>query len=142
MLFEILPSCVYASKSMTDYLSIELCAMILRYMDPESLLNAAFVNRSWMIVCKGYLVLRNRIRMQIKETYMLQIEIAMNPSRTVEVVRNKRGKIYNRNMEKKVMKRKLPVLFVASENMLEYSGEPKRNKSKQMVSKLYKNIRL
>ncbi|GJQ74323.1 hypothetical protein Trydic_g21208 [Trypoxylus dichotomus] len=104
MLFEILPVIVYqlAGPRLTE-LPVELIAGILRYLDPESLLNVVKVYKVCKDVTLGDPILRRRLKTLLKEKKKLEIERRINPALGVTVTRKMPVKMFGTNLEKDVV---------------------------------------
>nr|CAD7443753.1 unnamed protein product [Timema bartmani] len=57
-------------------LPVEIAVIIFRLLDPGSLLSSALVNRKWLRVCRGDVVLRARIRRQLRRVRRNRVEHA------------------------------------------------------------------
>lgn len=83
-------------------LPLELSTMILRMLDPQSLVSALLVNRSWSKICRSDNVLRERIRKQLKKKRREQKKFLLDPSYGINVVRNSGSNLFNINVIKSV----------------------------------------
>lgn len=58
-----------------------------RYLDADSLLSTASVNKTFNSICKGDIILRQRIRRRLREQRKARIQAFLHPARTIEVTR-------------------------------------------------------
>ncbi|KAK9745814.1 hypothetical protein QE152_g6647 [Popillia japonica] len=109
MLFEILPAVVYQLCS-PGFLELpaELIAVILRYLDPESLLNVVNTYRVCKDVCVGDPVLRQRLKTLLKRKRRQEVERRVNPALGVIVSRTEPARMFGRNAEKTVESHPVP----------------------------------
>ncbi|KAK9745813.1 hypothetical protein QE152_g6646 [Popillia japonica] len=109
MLFEILPAVVYplCSPGFVE-LPVELIAVILRYLDPESLLNVVKTYHICKDVCLGDPVLRQRVKMLLKTKRRQEVARRVNPALGVTVSRTEPATMFGRNAEKIAELRPVP----------------------------------
>ncbi|KAK9745811.1 hypothetical protein QE152_g6648 [Popillia japonica] len=112
MLFEILPAVVYQlwSPGFVE-LPVELIAVILRYLDPESLLNVVKTYHICKDVCLGDPILRQRLKTLLKTRRRQEVARRarrVNPALGVAVSRTEPATMFGRNAEKIVELRPVP----------------------------------
>ncbi|KAK9711616.1 hypothetical protein QE152_g25355 [Popillia japonica] len=109
MLFEILPAVVYqlCAPGFLE-LPVELIAGILRYLDPQSLLNAVRTYHVCKNVCMGDPILRQRLKTLLKKKKRQEAERRVNPALGVTVTRTEPARMFGRNAEKIVESRPAP----------------------------------
>lgn len=89
MVFKLFSTSAYTSPEFDLVtLPLELSTTILRMLDPESLVRAASVNRSWSKICRSDIVLRTRITKQLQKQRRERREFLLDPSFGITVVRN------------------------------------------------------
>lgn len=85
---------------------IEICEMIFRQLDPQSLLNAARVSKKWMDVCKNDSTLRNTARryLQIQRQKLFNVS-NMNKNK------NKKFRTKRTTIDKNTFYQRKPMSF-------------------------------
>ncbi|KAJ4427895.1 hypothetical protein ANN_23903 [Periplaneta americana] len=68
----------------TGRLPVELAIIILRNLDPRSLLSAAMVNKRWLSLCRADSVLRERIRQQIVTERQERLKFTVTVERDIQ----------------------------------------------------------
>ncbi|KAJ8946401.1 hypothetical protein NQ318_011809 [Aromia moschata] len=100
-MFQLLPiyetSCVFL-----QLLPVELCCIILRYLDPRSLLASVRAHKSWTAMCRGDPVLRQRLRSALREERELLRKTIIDPRVTMTISRDVATGTYRRNVKKSV----------------------------------------
>ncbi|KAJ3628864.1 hypothetical protein MTP99_013302 [Tenebrio molitor] len=88
-MFKILPFLAVSNLVLPNgnSLPVELWALILRFLDPASLLIAARSNTHWSSICKGDPVLRTKVRRQLALERQRYQEEMLNPGRLITVKR-------------------------------------------------------
>ncbi|CAH1371832.1 unnamed protein product [Tenebrio molitor] len=127
-------------------LPVELWAMILRFLDPASLLTIVKASPYWSSISKGDPVLSATVRRQLTaERERHQAEI-LNPGLLITVRREEPGGVFQSN-GRKTVQRRAPTLLHTSEGFLQgkdqkrSAGGPIRNKCNGRRSKPHKSLR-
>ncbi|KAK9745812.1 hypothetical protein QE152_g6649 [Popillia japonica] len=109
MLFEILPAVMYqlCSPGFVE-LPVELIAVILRYLDSESLLKVVKTYNIFKNVCLGDPILRQRLKTILKMKKRQEVERRVNPALGVTVSRTEPARMFGRNVEKIVEPHHVP----------------------------------
>ncbi|KAK9745816.1 hypothetical protein QE152_g6645 [Popillia japonica] len=81
-------------------LPVELIAVILRYLDPESLLNVVKTYHICKDVCLGDPILRQRLKTLLKSKTRQEVARRVNPALGVAVSRTEPATMFGRNAEK------------------------------------------
>ncbi|KAK9711614.1 hypothetical protein QE152_g25357 [Popillia japonica] len=139
MLFEILPAIVYqmCAPGLVE-LPVELIAGILRFLDPESLLNVVKTYHLCKDVCLGDPILRQRLKMLLKKKKREEAERRVNPALGVIVTRREPVKMFGRNAEKIVELRPVPQRECLAEVEKQFSRCKKRKNEEKAQPTLRK----
>ncbi|KAF5294118.1 hypothetical protein FQA39_LY13489 [Lamprigera yunnana] len=136
-------------------LPVEMWAVILGYLDDETLLSAALTSKRFMKVCKGDPILRKRIIAQIVLERRFLRGATLDRDMCITVLRNYVPSVINVNQKKTVLIKKLTIkiprvdenhptsYFKAGHNNSSKIGCEKRHmKSSKKRVESYKTIRL
>ncbi|GLV40607.1 hypothetical protein CBL_04409 [Carabus blaptoides fortunei] len=74
-------------------LPVELSCNIFRYLDHKSLGQVVGVCKQWKNICKGDIILRRRIRNQLKKERKERVQAYLEPSRSVQITRDLPGSV-------------------------------------------------
>lgn len=85
-----------SGEDLISQLPVEVSSGIFRYLDQKSLLQAAGVCKRWKDICKGDIVLRRRIRKQLRKERQERIRAYLQPSRSVQITRELPGSALGR----------------------------------------------
>ncbi len=90
------------------HLPVEMFAMVLRCLDPVTLVSCCLVNSEWANVCGGDRVLQESVRQQVKKHCREERRQLVDPKYGVTIKRQQPAKMFGKNVVKKVEKKNLP----------------------------------
>ncbi|KAK9711615.1 hypothetical protein QE152_g25354 [Popillia japonica] len=113
MLFEILPAVVYqlCAPGFLE-LPVELIAGILRYLDPQSLLNAVRTYHVCKNVCMGDPILRQRLKTLLKKKKRQEAERRVNPCMGDPILRQRLKTLLKKKKRQEAERRVNPAFGV------------------------------